>query len=203
MKNNNEGRSREEVLKDMFEPIDVQDKKKLNITNFIEELNRKKEEARKLISDYDYINWLEKFTNVHPSFSDDKWLYFPEKISKEDYSNVEKIVPFFEILQKYCNTFLIETNVEAEFSTNSIHIKHNNIGYEVGLVVGQGAVVYISREEITEKSIEFTSIMNDVPPKDYETKKSLLDTLDLFISIIKRKDVPEESIINVIKKYYK
>lgn len=202
MKENSNGRPRKEVLADIFAPIDIHGRENLSVINFIEELNKKEKEARKLIANYDYITWLENFTNVHPGFSDDKWLYSPEEISTEDYANVEKIVFFFEILQKYCNKFLIETAVEATFSTNSIHIKHNNIGYEVGLVVGQGSYVYVSREEITEKSIEFTSIMNDVPPKDYEAKTGMLSTLDFLISTMKANEVPEENIISVIKKYY-
>lgn len=175
----------------------------LNAQTLLEELNRKEQEAKKLISDFSYITWLEDFTNVHPSFSDDEWLYFPERISAEDYANVEKIVFLYEILQKYCNTFLIETSINAEFPTNSIHIQHHRKGYEVGLVVGQGSFVYVKREEVNENSIDFIEIMNDIPPNNYEAKSGMLTVLDSLISTMKANEVPEESIINVIKKYYR
>jgi len=181
----------------------------INITDayvqkFIEELNRKEKEKQKLIENYDYINWLEKFTESeeHSSFASDTWLYFPEKISVEDNANVDKLDMFFEVLQEYCETHLIETSVKAMFSTNVIHIMHNNIGYEVGLVVGQGAFVYVSREEINENSIEFSAIMNNVPPKDYEAKAGMLDTLDFLIATLKEKDVPQKNIINIVEKHY-
>lgn len=169
----------------------------------LEEIKKKIEETKKLISNYDYINWIENFTLSHTSFSTDQWLYFPGKISKEDYDNVSKLSDFHEAISNYCHKFLIDISIKAEFDVTNIHIKYNNIGYEMGLVVGQGSFVYISREEISEKAIEFSDIVNNVEPEDFEAKSGLLNTLDFLVSTMKQKDIPISRINSILKKHYK
>lgn len=170
---------------------------------FFEEVKNKLEERKKLISNYDYINWIENFTLSHTSFTTDQWLYFPEKISKEDYDNVSKLSDFHEAISNYCYKFFIDISAKEKFEATNIHIKYNNICYEMGLVVGQGSLVYIGREEISEKAIDFSDIVNNTPPESYASKKTLLDSFEIFISEMKDLGVPYHSIITTIEKYYK
>ena len=95
----------------------------------VDEILKELDEQKALISNYDYINWIENFTVEYPGFSSDSWLYFPEQISLEDYTKVEKLDSFFSALLAYCDKHLINTskdNLEA-FEASRIHIKYNNI----------------------------------------------------------------------------
>ena len=83
-----------------------------------------------------------------------------------------------------------------------MHIKHNNVGYQLGLVIGQGAFEYVRREEPQDNAICFDNIMNDIAPEEFKTKKELLEKFEKIIVAMKEVDVPSEAIINTLKKYY-
>lgn len=169
---------------------------------FFEEYNKRIGEQNKLISNYDYINWLENFTLSNPCFTVDSWLYHPEEISQEDNNNVLKLFVFHEVISEYCQKFLINISVNDNFDVTRIHIKYNNIGYQFGLVIGQGSYVYIEREEINEKAIDFSDIVNNVEPEDFEEKKEMLKTLEFLVSTMKQKEVPISRINSILKKHY-
>lgn len=194
------------IIKEEEKIIDFlnNEENKKDFADYMEQqyLNRIAKE-KELIANFNYINWLEKFTETHPNFADDTWLYAKNEIPGNDYSNVNKLSSFFSAIERYCREFLIETDdPTASFPTNITHIKHNDIGYEIGLVVGQGAYAYVLREEISEKSIDFSAIMNNTPPKSYEEKTTLLKNLDSLLSALKEKDVPTENIASIIQKHY-
>ena len=175
--------------------------KHLKLNNIIiDKINQQKE----LISNYDYINWIENFTLEYPCFSTDSWLYFPEQISLQDYTKVEKLDSFFSALLAYCDKYLINTskdNLDA-FEASRIHIKYNNVGYTLSLFIGQGSIVTIERSEITGDFIDFESIVNNVEPKEFKTKESLLNSLESVIKELKQLDMSLDSIVSKIKKYY-
>ena len=140
----------------------------------IERIIERMEKEKKLVSNYDYISWLENFTLKYELFNDSSWLYKPEEISKEDLANVEDLTCFFEGINNYCNKYYINTESSDSFVQGCIHIKHHNIGYEIGLLVGQGAYVYVTREEPASDAIEFCHVVNDTKPENFETKENLL-----------------------------
>ena len=127
----------------------------------VERIIERIEKEKKLVSNYDYISWLEKFTLKHEGFNDGTWLYTPEEISKEDLANVKDSCAFFDGIRKYCDKYYINTESRGSFERECIHIKHHNVGYEIGLVVGQGAYVYVIREEPASDAIEFCHVVND------------------------------------------
>ncbi len=101
----------------------------------------------------DYINWLENFTIENKSFSDDSWLYCPENISIDDKDKVSKLNNFYDVIQVYANKnyiYATPNNFGKQY-----YVKHNNIGYEVGIMVGQGTTFFVKRQRITRKNSDF------------------------------------------------
>lgn len=179
-------------------------KKKLNekeiAKSYLQILREKEEAEKQIVSNYDYISWLEKFTQIHERFASDSWLYKKEELSKSDYNNVEKLHLFFNGISEYCRSFHI--NIESYEDFETVHIKHNNVGYQLGLVIGQGSYVYVKREDPQDNAIIFDNIMNNIVPEEFKTKEELLQKFEKIISAMKEADIPSEIVINTLKKYY-
>ena len=81
-------RADEKILKDMQTP---EGKAKMNewIKDYVVKEKVKNEKIKSMMSNTTYIEWLKQFTRNKDGFSDDEWLYFPEKISETDRKNVE------------------------------------------------------------------------------------------------------------------
>lgn len=171
-----------------------------NSNRLIEELAASEVKKKELVSDYNYILWLEKFTLLYERFTDDMWLYRPEELSKEDSKNVENISLFFGALSEYCLKYHINFVRGERYKTESIDIRHNAVGYQIGLIVGQGAYVYVERKEPAENAIEFERIMKDIAPDDFEKKKALLQSFEQIVTEMKKIDVPTSAILEILNK---
>lgn len=125
----------------------------------IDDLVKHREHAQKLISNDEYMRWLEKFTLSYPRFSDDDWLYCPERLTEEDYNKVQELQYFYNGLVNYDNTKVIP--VECEFWNTKVIVKFNSISYEISLMVGQGSVISVKRCEISpdEPFIDFNDCL--------------------------------------------
>ncbi|MBE5813406.1 MAG: hypothetical protein E7314_07190 [Clostridiales bacterium] len=182
-------------------------KKKLNkdeiAKSYLQILKEQEDAEKQIISNYDYISWLENFTQIHEGFADDSWLYKKEELSAEDYAKVEALHLFFNAISDYCRRFHINIEGQEKFEFEKIHIKHNNVGYQLGLVIGQGSYVYVCPEIPQENAICFDNIMNNIAPEEFKTKKELLQKFEKIISTMKEADIPSEIVINTLKKYYK
>ena len=91
-------------------------------------------------------------------------------------------------------------NYRIRFEFERINIKHNGIGYCIGLVIGQGAYVYVNRTVPEDSSIDFDDILNDVIPKDFETKKALIDIFEQIVTDMKAMNIPKSVILEIIQK---
>lgn len=136
--------------------------------------------TKELVSDTKYIKWLEEFTSKHPFFYDDSWLYCPSKLSDDDRKNVEILSLFFRAIDRYAKDNYIALGY-VEFGS-FYNIKYNNVGYCIGLVVGQGASSYCDRFDISDDDylIDFNDIMNNkkqVWVDDYNNKLNDLSNL--------------------------
>lgn len=169
----------------------------------IERIIARMEREKKLVSNYDYISWLENFTLEHEEFNDCSWLYSSDEITEENLENVQALCSFFEGIGRYCDKYYINTEGNGDFEKECIHIKHDNVGYQIGLVVGQGAYVYVTREEPKTDAIDFCHVVNDTKPEDFEVKENLLKKIDFKICEAKDIGIPEKCITDIIKKHYK
>lgn len=165
-----------------------------------EEKNRKRR-IKEIITGGEYILWLEKFTIKHTRFSDNDWLYFPEEISEEDIKSLEELNLFYRGIDEYASKNFIFPS-SCDFG-NYYCIKFGNIGYEIGIMVGQGTLFFCNKVSIENKEfIDFTDIQNDKEQHKTKLINNRLEELSLLINNL-AEDIPlatiEETVRNVFK----
>lgn len=69
----------------------------------LKEREERNAKLKSIFSGYDYMNWLNSFTANNKGFSDEDYLYLPEKISKDDLDKVNNLGLFFEGIEKYAD----------------------------------------------------------------------------------------------------
>lgn len=167
---------------------------------FFEKMKRRELEKKEILSNHNYILWLEKFTLQYDSFSDHAWTYNPEEISDADRHNVDKLEFFFDILSEYCHKYYIDIACKDTYVVESINIKHNGIGYQFGLVVGQGGYVYVKRGTPEDGAIKFDDVLNDIMPEDFEPKKALLSEFKRIVTELKANNIPTSVLLGIVSK---
>ena len=175
-------------------------KKAEDLERIVSDLNKRNLKKKKIVSNYDYISWLEKFTLAHASFADDSWLYNPSEISKEDLKNVRILDIFFGGVAEYCHKYYINIDCEEEFEEERINLKYNGVGYQIGLVVGQGSYVYVTRKNLEGNEIDFEDVFSDVAPADFEEKKALLLQYEQLVAEMKGMDVPLSAMLKIFNE---
>ena len=171
----------------------------------VERLIRASNARKEIISNYEYINWLEKFTDTYPKFSSDTWLYEPDTLSSIDSENVDKLCHFFEAIRKYTEDNFIEmmahTHTYGEYSC----IKYNNNWYEIGICVGQGSFVYVERIEPQDTFIDFECIVKNIQYPKVNEKKELMhvfsEDLEKEIAKLISNEIPKDLIIKTLESF--
>lgn len=177
------------------------------IQDVIDGLIKSQERAKSIVADNVYMLWLEKFTNIYPLFSDDTWLYKPDEISTEDSENVADLCSFFNGLSGYAEKNFLP--IYSEDYTTYVCIKFNNIGYEIGLVSGQGTYAYCQRIDISPNKvfIDFNDIVANKKQPHVEHVTETLDKISLLIEQLLICGIPVEAIStridDTISKYTK
>ncbi len=171
-----------------------------------QKMEQKIREEEEIISNFDYIKWLEKFTKRYPNFTDIDWLYEPEKISKEDLENVNKLCSLFSAINNYAKTNYI-TTIKKEF-TLSYKFTYNNKIYEIGIMQGQGAVFFCYSRIILGKKKEknFISFENVCKGKnllDIDFIQSKMDELTNILEKYISSGIPINSIKSTVDKVLK
>ena len=164
---------------------------------WFEQYKKKQEEKNKfkdtLAYSTNYIDWLEKFTDVHGSFATDSFLYVPEVLSEEDKKNVALLEALYEVADEYADDNFIEAT-PTDFG-NFYSIKHNGIGYFIGFDGGQGASFYCTRLEEPEKdALEYKHLMSGVKLPDTVIAEHKLEELTELIEKLYEENVPIEAI---------
>ena len=163
--------------------------------SYIQQYIRKKDRMKELVLSQEYIKWLEKFTKKHPTFDDKEWLYFPEKISKEDNAMVELLSEFFGVIEDFADNYYIYPNGQAheEYYT----IEYNGKRYEIGVVVGQGAICFCNTKDVDEDAqvIPYSEILNPTYIKTLkENVEHNLDELENFLKTLNTRNIPLKAI---------
>lgn len=172
---------------------------------FWEEYAVYEKERRELVEKTDYINWLENFTKEHASFSDDTWLYKQDEISSGDYQNVCKLSKLFSAIEAYASkNYIAGTPCDwGEFYS----IEYNQKVYEIGTVVGQGAISFCNTEDVNKEAtvIKFEEIANPSEATRVRTAliENQLERIDDLFKILannRKLNIPIEAIINRSEK---
>ena len=170
------------------------------LDGFIGEYIRKKDKMKELVISEEYIKWLEKFTEEHPTFNDNEWLYFPEKISKEDNEMVEILSEFFSYIENFADNYYIYPSGQAREEYYSI--EYNGKVYEIGVVVGQGAICFCNTEDVDEDAriIPYSEILNPTYTKTLKQNvEHNLEELEKFLKTLNTRNIPLDAIEQKVK----
>jgi len=143
-----------------------------------------------------YLEWLEQFTEKYPNFTDIEWLYSKEKITENDYENIKTIHLFYEIIEKYAQENYISGT--QEYYGKYYIVKNNNFYFRIGIISGQGSIIFFNRHDILEKGfyydIDFNDIRNNKKREFAIEIDKKLDKLAELIKNIARENTPLEAI---------
>lgn len=149
----------EKILKDLKTP-ERKAKIRKYIKEYIDKENVKNEKIKILMSNTNYLEWINQFTQNKKGFFDDDWIYFPEQISDSDKENVEKLWLFYEGISGYADLNNIYP-LQCDFG-NFYKIRLDKIGFEIGVLIGQEAVFFCNKVAVKNEQefIDFNDIMN-------------------------------------------
>lgn len=145
-------------------------------TDFLTKLFEKENRLKKMASNPDYIIWLNKFTESYPEFSDEDFIYFPEKISEYDNNYVCDLGLFFEVIDRYAEKNYI-CSLPCNFG-KYYPVRYGENGYHIGCLVGQGVVCFCHKVDVLDKNnfIDYEDIIqNKKQPYVDEIDAKLLD----------------------------
>jgi len=152
-----------------------------------------------IFSNNNYINWLESFTVEHQSFSDDDWLYCPEIISQEDRENVTNLRLFYEGIERYAKDNYIYPP-ECDYG-GYYNIKFENCGYEIGMLEGQGTIVFFCNRKEFNKDLEYIEFEDIASNKKRNTTDIIAQQLeDLSNAVLElyKNGVPLDALVETL-----
>lgn len=157
----------------------------------IERLIRLQEREAVIATNYDYINWLEDFTEKHPGFTTNSWLYEPKAISTEDLAKVDELNLFFNAVREAAKrNFIPVGNDTGEY----LILSHNNIHYEIGYCYGQGAFFYAYRTVEAKNCLDFNLVINNVTTARVKKINDRLTDFEIYVSKMLDEGIPETAI---------
>ena len=181
---------------------DIKEYANRNKEKWIREKKERDAKLKSIFSSYDYMNWLNSFTADTKGFSDEDFLYFPEKISKDDLDKVNNLELFFEGIEKYADKNYIYPTIYEYQSYYSVKDNVNDAYYKIGVIEGQGGSFFCERVEDTSKLdfIDFNDIMNDKIRENVEEIEANLDNMSNLVLSLYNKGVPLEAIKDTFDK---
>ena len=167
---------------------------------YIEMLMEKMNKTNEIKSNPTYINWLEKFTEKYPHFSDDDFLYHKKNKKKDDIEKVKNLDCLYRIIDKYAqDNYIYQDNDEK--NTISYKIKYNNIGYEIGVMYGQGTFFFCDRLNYIDGTfIDFNDILNNIKQPNTDKINQLFEKINIIIEYYYNEGVPLPAITRNINE---
>ena len=164
------------------------------IESCVEKEKYRTEKIKDMMTNPDYFEWLNEFTQDKKGFSDDTWLYFPNEIKDSDKENVEELHLFYDGIDKYASANYIYP-VDCEYG-NFYKIRLDEIGFEIGVLSGQGVVFFCKKVPVENEQefIDFNDIMTGKKPEQVDQINAKLDSLAKMIKAIYESGVPIEAI---------
>lgn len=175
-----------------------QEKMKKWLEEYTRKENIKNKKIEEMLSNTDYLKWLENFTITHSSFTDDDWLYFPEKLKEDDRNQVERLHLMYSGIEKYASENYIYP-IACDFG-NFYKIRLGNTGFDIGRLDGQGTLFFCNRVEVeNEKNfIDFNNIMNNKKGDNVCVIKNNLKELSNIIVSLYESGVPIQAIVKTL-----
>ena len=127
---------------------------------------------KNIISNPDYMNWLEQFSLKYPNFNSYEF-YFNDKLSKEDKDNSNDLALLYEGISNYAHDNYLYPISDSMYS-GYYRIHYNNVGYEIGVIKDQKIITLCKRfDSYDDTFIDFNDIMlnRKQPNTDYITER--------------------------------
>lgn len=172
------------------------------IEEYIKNEIEKNEKRKQILSNDEYMLWLDNFTQIHRSFCDDYWQEKSGAITEEDSKNVKKLYILFETVKSYAHDNFIEPTM---FSLGEYYnVKFKDDIYQIGVMVWEGTLYFCDRLKECDKTIiNFEEVKNNWKIQDINVIKDKLENLSATIVDISE-EVPLKAITettnNTIKK---
>ena len=175
-----------------------EEKAKAFLDDWFEKMRISDEKRKEMFSNTNYIKWLEGFTTKYESFADDSWLYAPTELSKEENEKVANLHLLYEGIELYAKKNYIYPT-ECDFG-GYYNIKLDNIGYEIGMLVGQGTVFFCKRTGIDKdlEYIDFNDIMTDKKKDGVDVITQQLKDLSNKVLELHKKGIPLTALIETL-----
>ena len=181
---------------------DIKEYANRNKEKWIREKKERDAKLKSIFSSYDYMNWLNSFTVDTKGFSDEDFLYFPEKISKDDLDKVNNLELFFEGIEKYADKNYIYPTMYEYQSYYGVKDNANEVYYKIGVIEGQGGSFFCERVEPTNDQlfIDFNDIMDDKVRDNVKKIEADLDNMSNLVISLYNKGIPLEAIKETLDK---
>ncbi len=173
------------------------------IESCVEKEKYRTEKIKDMMTNPDYFEWLNEFTQDKKGFSDDTWLYFPNEIKDSDKENVEELHLFYDGIDKYASANYIYP-VDCEYG-NFYKIRLDEIGFEIGVLSGQGVVFFCKKVPVENEQefIDFNDIMTGKKQEEVDRIDASLDFLSEMVLATYESGVPIEAIANKLDSVVK
>ena len=181
---------------------DIKEYANKNKEKWLKEREERDAKLKSLFSSYDYMNWLNTFTADNKGFSLEDFLYFPEKISKEDLDRVNTLGLFFEGIREYADKNFIYPSTYEWQCFYGVKDNVNEVYYKIGVIEWQGGSFFCERVEdtITLDFIDFNDIMDDKVRDNVKEIETDLDNMSNLVLSLYNKGVPLEAIKETLDK---
>lgn len=145
-------------------------------------------------SSKEYVNWLKKFTEENPSFSDDYYEIVSGEYSDTDKINMKNLSLLFEVIDEYAKKNYMSTR-KNEYS-ESYNFRSDDISYNIGFFRGQGSSFFCQRiDDIETKDfIDFDDIIKGSYTNDFEKNKNKVEKMKNNVMELYQSGVPLEII---------
>lgn len=191
-----------EKLKEKLKSPEGQELIKKWAEDYKKQQEEKKQIVKWMIESDEYISWLERWTVQYSQFCDDDWLYCPNDISKEDKEKVDIFYLLFNLIDEYAGRNFISNN-PCDFGCYYL-IKNNNVGYQIGMMAGQGVIHFCKRVEVVDECIDFKDIQVNKKLENVILIEGNLEKLACLITVIAEDNTPLDAIVstteNTVKK---
>ena len=164
------------------------------IEKLIEERKQNDEKKKVMKSNTNYLEWIVNFMVDKTGFCDDDWMDCPEKINENDREHVDNLHLLYEIIEEYASkNYIYPIKFGWAYYYN---IKYNNIGFQIGVMNGQGTRTICSKVKIDENLdfIDFIDIINDKKRDNVEIIETKLEELSNYIVSLCEYGIPKEAL---------
>ena len=179
------------------------------IDRLLEEYMEMQAKIEELISDSQYIEWLDYFTKEHISIDDESWISRHRSLDDNNRNQVENLYFFYIGIRQYAKF----NNIKSS-SLRSYYIKFNDFYFNIGRSHGEFAMeTYVSRhkpykpglfedndlsEKYKQQFIDFNEIINNFGQYKSDQVSKQLCILSSLAKAIHKNGVSIETIVGTV-----